>query len=403
MVEEAESSRLSGAAVRLELAGDRMAVLAAIRSDLGPDKPLGGQRIALCGHVTAETAVQVNTLVELGAELVWAASSTSTTDDDIAELVRRSGVVVHGRRGMSEEDLRLGALAALRAWPQGPTMVLDEGAVMIRALHGELADVPAPVLASEKTPDGLTVLEDLDKLRFPVVKSDESFGKHAVDNPHGTAQSLVETIATVSGRMLAGKVFVVAGYGRVGTGVAAKARGLGARVIVTEVDATRALLAVLDGFEVLPMAKAAAVGDFFCTVTGAAGVIHREHFAVMKSGAVLANGGHLPVELDVAALYGMTKRQPLSPQGTEILELDDGRKLTLLGGGNIVNLAAGRGNASEVMDVTFASQVLALLNVLPQASALAPGLHPLPPECDEYVARALASSLGIDLSADEDS
>jgi adenosylhomocysteinase len=403
MVEEAESSRLSGAAVRLELAGDRMAVLAAIRSDLGPDKPLGGQRIALCGHVTAETAVQVNTLVELGAELVWAASSTSTTDDDIAELVRRSGVVVHGRRGMSDEDLRLGALAALRAWPQGPTMVLDEGAVMIRALHGELGDVPAPVLASEKTPDGLTVLEDLDELRFPVVKSDESFGKHAVDNPHGTAQSLVETIATVSGRMLAGKVFVVAGYGRVGTGVAAKARGLGARVIVTEVDATRALLAVLDGFEVLPMAKAAAVGDFFCTVTGAAGVIGREHFAVMKSGAVLANGGHLPVELDVAALYGMTKRQPLSPQGTEILELEDGRKLTLLGGGNIVNLAAGRGNASEVMDVTFASQVLALLNVLPQASELEPGLHPLPPECDEYVARALASSLGIDLSADEDS
>jgi adenosylhomocysteinase len=402
MSTDTATSELTAAVVRLEQATDQMVVLATIRRDFGPDKPLAGHRIALCGHVTAETAVQVHTLVELGAEVVWSASSTSTTDDHIAELVRQTGVTVHGRRGMPETELRQGARAALLAWPQGPTLVLDEGAVLISALHRDLLEVPAPVLATEKTPDGLAAIAKMGPLRFPVVKSDESFGKDAVDNPHGTAQSVVETIATVSGRMLAGKVFVVAGYGRLGSGVASKARGLGARVVVTEVDATKALLAVLDGFEVLPMAKAAVIGDFFCTVTGAPGVIRRGHLMAMKSGAVLANGGHLPWEIDVDALHDMAVCRPKSPRGTEILGMPDGRRLHLIGGGQIVNLSAGRGNASEVMDITFASQVLALHLALRKASGLAPGTHPLPREADEYVADALASALGIDLAAGQD-
>jgi adenosylhomocysteinase len=398
----AGTAELAGAAVRLAQAAEYMPVLAAIRRDFASGAPLAGQRVALCGHVTAEGAVQVQTLQELGARVVWCASSTSTTDSGIVELARRFGVIVHGSRGMSEDDLRRGAGAALQAWPDGPTLVLDEGAVLISALHGDLAGVPAPVLAAEKTPDGLAVLGRLGPLRFPVIKSDESFGKAAVDNPHGTAQSLVETIMAVSRRLLAGKVFVVAGYGRVGSGVAAKARGLGARVIVTEIDPVRALLAVLDGFEVRPMGEAAVVGDFFCTVTGASAVIRREHFLVMKSGAVVANGGHRPWEIDLADLYALSARRESAPDGVAILDFPDGRHLQLIGDGHIANLTAGRGNVSEVMDVTFASQVLALQVALHRAADLPPGLHPLPPACDEYVAAALAAALGIDLSAGHD-
>ncbi|MET8759453.1 adenosylhomocysteinase [Lentzea sp. NPDC004782] len=382
--------------VKLDTATARMPVLAAIRREFGEVAPLNGHRIALCGHVTAETAVQVRTLLALGAEIAWCASSTTTTDEEIAAAMRQDGVAVHGKRGMSEADLLHGAHQVLSVWPEGPTLVLDEGAVLISALHRDFAHLPAPVLATEKTPDGLAALAEV-ALRFPVIKSDESFGKDAVDNPHGTAQSLVETIATVSARLLAGKVFVVAGHGRVGSGVAQKARGLGARVVVTEVSATKALLAVLNGYEVLPMREAAKIGDFFCTVTGKPGVIGRDDLLAMKSGAVLANGGHLPWEIDQDALDALTaERRELAP-GLEELRLSNGRTVELLGGGHIVNLSAGRGNASEVMDVTFASQVLALQLVLPKAGDLAPGLHALPPECDEYVATALAKALGIEL------
>jgi adenosylhomocysteinase len=375
-----------------------MPVLAAIRREFGPDAPLEGQRIALCGHVTAETAVQVDTLRALGAEVVWCSSSTATTDTEVAEAVRKSGVVVHGWRGMSQGELRQCACEALRAWPHGPTLVIDEGALLITALHDKLVDVPAPMLATEKTPEGLARVADLGPLLFPIIKADESFGKDVVDNPHGTAQSLLETIATVSGRLLAGKTFVVAGYGRVGSGLAAKARGLGAQVVVTEVSATRALVAALNGYEVLPMAEAAKLGDFFCTITGRPRVIGRDHLLTMKDGAVLANGGHLPWEIDLAALRALTVSESRVAAGLERLQLSTGNTLELLGGGHTVNLSAGRGNASEVMDVTFASQVLALLFALPHAAELSSEVHPQPPACDDYVAQALASSLGIWLS-----
>lgn len=379
-----------------ERAAEQMPVLAAVTRDFAEHQPLRGHRIALCGHVTAETAVQVATLASLGAEIVWCASSATTTDEATATAVRASGVVVHGRRGMPVEELHQGVRDVLRHWSDGPTMVLDEGAMLIGALHGELAHLPAPVLATEKTPDGLAELEGV-HLRFPVIKSDESFGKDAVDNPHGTAQSLVETITTVSARLLAGKVFVVAGFGRVGSGVAAKARGLGARVIVTEVSATRALLATLDGYEVLPMREAAELGDFVCTVTGRPGVLGRQSLAVLKDGAVLANGGHLPWEIDLDALEKLTTHRSEVRPGLERLTLRTGARIDLLGGGHIVNLSAGRGNSSEVMDVTFAGQVLALLLVLPKAAGLEAGLHPLPADCDDYVAGALARSWGIEL------
>lgn len=387
---------------RLTQATEQMSVLTRIREDHQVSKPLAGQRLALCGHITVETAVQVETLTALGAEVAWCASSTSTTDDRIAALMRDKGVQVSGERGMSEAKLRDGVERVLRHWPDGPTLVLDEGAMLIGALHTTMAHLPPPVLATEKTPDGLLELDRLARrtpLRFPVVKSDESFGKDIIDNPHGTAQSLVETIIAAGGRMLAGKVFVVAGYGRVGSGVAAKARGLGARVVITEVRPTRALIATLDGFEVLPMDEAARIGDLFCTVTGTSGVLRERHFGLLKSGAVLANGGHLPHEIDVVALDRLAlERTPAAHPGSEVLTLADKRRVYLIGGGNIANLAAGRGNASEVMDVTFASQVLVLCLSAKEAVDWPPGLRDLPPQCDEYVAAALARAMGIQLA-----
>ncbi|GGM53903.1 adenosylhomocysteinase [Longimycelium tulufanense] len=396
-------NRTRRAEPRLEVAMAQMPVLGAIREKFAADAPLSGHRLALCGHVTVETAVQVLTLVALGAEVAWCASSASTTDSDVAELIRDRGVGVHGWRGMSEDDLLRGARDVLATWPEGPTLVLDEGAVLITALHQGPEDAPRPVLATEKTPDGLAALDRLaarTPLRFPIIKSDESFGKEAVDNPHGTAQSLLETILAVSGRLLAGKVFVIAGYGRVGAGLAERARGLGARVIVTEVRPTRALLAALDGYDVVPMAEAAPLGDFFCTVTGAPRVLRGAHLARMRSGAVLANGGHRPWEIDLDELDALTVRRRPSGPGSEWHVLADGRQLQLIGGGSIANLSAGRGNASEVMDVTFASQVLALQLVLPRVAGLVPGLHPLPPECDDFVAAAFARALGITLPAE---
>ncbi|GAU66491.1 adenosylhomocysteinase [Streptomyces sp. NBRC 110611] len=393
-------------AARLTQATEQMSVLARIREDHQVSRPLAGQRLALCGHLTVETAVQVQTLTALGAEVACCASSTSTTDDRVAALMRDKGLRVSGTRGMSEAELRDGVEAVLRHWPDGPTLVLDEGALLIDALHTTLARVPPPVLATEKTPDGLLELDRLARrtpLRFPVVKSDESFGKHVIDNPHGTAQSLLEAIMAASGRMLAGKVFVVAGYGRVGSGVAAKARGLGARVVVTEVRPTRALIAALDGFEVLPMDEAARIGDLICTVTGSSDVLRERHFGLLKNGAVLANGGHLPHEIDIPALDRLAlERAPAAHPGSEVLTLPGGRRVYLIGGGNIANLTAGRGNASEVMDVTFASQVLALCLSLKEAAGWPPGLHDLPPECDEYVAAALARAMGIPLGGGPD-
>ncbi|GGM54047.1 adenosylhomocysteinase [Longimycelium tulufanense] len=385
---------------RLERAVRHMPVLAGIRRAAGADRPLRGHRLALCGPLTVERALQATTLVDLGADAAWCASGAETAED-VAELARRAGVPVHGWRAGSVRDRRRAARDVLRSWPRGPTLVLDEDAVLLTALHQECADLPVPLLALETMRGGVEALVRLGPLRLPVIHGGEWFGRDLVDGPHGTAQSLVGTIAAVSGRMVAGKVFVVAGYGRVGSGVAARARGLGARVVVTEVSATRALLAALDGFDVLPMASAASIGDVFCTVTGVPKVIRRSHLLAMHSGAVLVNGGHLPWEIDLDALYDMTVRWPRSPCGVEILRLSDGTELHLIAGGHPAHLVAGAGTAAEVADVTLASQVLALRLVLPEAATLSPGIHPLPPAIDENVATALATAMGIEFTAGE--
>jgi adenosylhomocysteinase len=384
---------------RLAWATAQMPVLASLREELGPGGPLRGQRVALCAHLTAETAVQVLTLRALGADVACCASNPATADDGMVAELRARQVVVFGRRGMDAAEWRSLAGAALRAWPEGPSLVADEGAFLLAALAADHAELAGSTRgATEKTPAGARRARDLaasGRLGFPVLDVDSGFAKHELDNSAGAPESIVESIGRVSGRLIAGKTFVVAGYGPVGAGIAQRARGLGAEVIVTEVRPTRALLAVLNGFDVMPMAVAVSRADFVCTVTGAAGALAAGHLDRVRDGAVLANGGHDPWEIDLDGLNARVARRVEVGPGNERLELNDGRAVHLLAGGETVNLAAGRGNPSEVMDGAFAIQVLGLVHLAGEGSSLPPGVHPVPARYDDLVAGRLAAAMGL--------
>lgn len=393
------STRPAEAGDRLTWAMAQMPVLASLRDELGPGRPLGGHRIALCAHLTAETAVQVVTLRALGAEVACCASSPATVDDGVVAELRARQVTVFGRRAMDEAEWRSGTDGALRAWAEGPTLIADEGAELVPALLDDHADLAAATVgATEKTPAGARRARELaeaGRLPFPVLAVDTGFAKHELDNSTGTGQSIVEAIMRVSRRLLAGKTFVVAGYGPVGAGIAQRVRGMGAEVIVTEARPTRALLAVLNGFDVMPMADAAARADFICTVTGVPRVVAGDHLDRLRNDVVLVNGGHHPWEIDLEALDRRVSRRTEVHPGNERLELDDGRAVHLLAGGHTVNLAAGAGNASEVMDGTFATQVLALVHLADPVHALPPGVHPIPERYDDVVAGKLADAMGL--------
>jgi adenosylhomocysteinase len=389
-------SPASDAQQRLERAARDMPVLAAIARRSSADAPLKGHRIALCGHITEATSIQVRTLSSLGADIAWCASSTSTTDDAICALMGNEVSVISGARGMSDDDLHAGVRRVLAYWPDGPTLILDEGARLIAQLHLDNASGAQVRIAAEKTPEGIKVIEDLGKgLKMPVLMSDMSIGKRLVDNPHGTSQSLLQTIVNVSQGLIAGKTLLVCGFGRVGAGVAQKARGFGARVLVAEIRPTRALMATLSGFETLPLDEALPQAEIVLTVTGQPGVIAGSRFARLRNGAVLVNGGHLPLEIDVLALTEASENAPYA-FGLTQHRFEDGRTVYLMAGGNIANLSVGSGNPNGVMDTTFSSQVLGLLSAAD--GTLDPGLYPLPEESEREVARLIAESLGIDTS-----
>ena len=383
---------LDEARQRLERAAFEMPVLAAIAETYAPEKPLQGERLALCGHVTEATSVQVRTLRALGAEIAWCASSQSTTDDAVKGVMSGEIDLLTGHRGMSEEDLVAGVAKVLQHWEKGPTLVLDEGARLIEPLQARPGEIK---LAAEKTPEGIQVVESLD-LQFPVLMSDMSLGKRLVDNPHGTSQSLIQTVMNVGRCLLAGKTVLVCGYGRVGAGLAEKARGLGARVSIAEVRPTRALMATLSGFEVRPVNKALNEAQIVITVTGEPGSIGRDQFAHLRDGVLLVNGGHLSTEIDVSALKKAAKAEPFA-EGIGGYRFEDGRCVYLMADGHIANLAVGAGNPNEVMDTTFASQVMAL--IIGRTDVPKPGLHALPEESEDHIARLIAQSLGVDVSA----
>ena len=380
---------------RADFAQHAMPVLARLRSRFADERPLDGLVVAACMHVTAETAVLVRTLTAGGATVHLAACNPLSTQDDVAAALAVDGVGVHARHGIN----RAGYAAHLRAvLAAGPQLVLDDGCDLVGLLHAEPALLQGVRAACEETPTGVLRLRQMaadGALRLPVVAVNDTATQLLVANRHGTGQSTLDAVMRSTGVLLAGTTVVVAGYGWCGSGVASRARGLGASVVVTEVDPHRALEAILDGHRVLPMTEAARVGDVFVTATGNSDVLTAQHFAVMKDGAVLANVGHFDVEVDVAALAAAAVEiQRVRPQ-VDAHVMADGRRLLLLAEGRLANLAAAEGHPPAVMDVSFALQALTLEWLV--GVSLEPGVHEVPATLDTEVARARLEAVGVGL------
>lgn len=384
---------------RVEYAERAMPVLALLRERFAAERPLAGVRVSACAHVTPETAALARTLVAGGAELQVAASNPLSTQDDVAAALVEDGVGVHARHGVD----RAGYAADLRAaLEHRPHLVLDDGCDLVQVLHSDRTDLLGEVRAGgEQTSTGVLRLRQMaadGALRLPMAAVNDTPMQLLVANRHGTGQSTLDAVMRATGALLAGTVVVVAGYGWCGSGIAARARGLGAQVVVTEVEPRRALEAVLDGHRVLPMADAAPLGDVFVTSTGDRDVLTAEHFAVMKDGAVLANAGHFDVEVDVVGLAAeaVAVHRGVRPQ-VDAYELPDGRRLLLLAEGRLANLAAGEGHPASVMDISFAVQALTVEWLA--GAALDPGVHEVPAAIDDEVARTKLAALGVRLDA----
>jgi adenosylhomocysteinase len=387
---------LAGAGeARIEWADGQMPVLRSIRERFARERPLDGLVVGACLHVTSETANLVRTLAAGGADVTLCASNPFATQDDVAAALAAGGDEVHAVRGDDAEGwaARVAAVVA-----RGPRITLDDGADLLTAIHLARPDLLDGLLGgTEETTTGLVRLRALHaegKLACPVIAVNEAVTERFNDR-FGTGQSAIDGILRTTNLLLAGRTLVVLGYGWTGKGVALRADGLGASVIVCEVDPLRALEARMDGFEVMPALAAAERGDVFVTVTGGRGVLGAEHFARMKDGAVLANAGHFDVEIDVAALGDDVREvRPLVQQ-----YVLDGRRLNLLAGGRVVNLAAAEGHPAGVMDISFALQALAAEDLARRAGELAPGVHPVPEEIDRQVAALKLASLGVEIDA----
>jgi len=391
---------------RISYSQRSMPLLEALAARFRADRPFDGMTVAACLHVTAETAVLARTLRAGGAQVALAASNPLSTQDDIAAaLAAGDGVAVFARAGVDRRTyyehiaLALGAAGAT-----GPDLVIDDGGDLMNILHTERANMLDRVRGGcEGTTTGVLRLRRMaaeGALAFPVIAASDTPVKRLVDNTRGTGQSVIDGLLRASGVMLAGKVVVVAGFGACGTGIAECARGLGARVLVTEVDPVRALDAVLSGFRVLTLAEAAPIGEVFITATGTAEVITAEHMAMMRDGAILANAGHFDVEIDVRGLEALAAVvHPDVRPHTDMFELPDGRRLLLLAEGRVVNLVAADGHPPEVMDLAFGIEALALAWLAGNAEKLTPDVHPVPPDIDAEAARLVLAALGADIDS----
>jgi adenosylhomocysteinase len=388
-----------GGIARVEWADRQMPVLAAIRERFDRERPLDGLRISACLHVTTETANLARTLAAGGADVVLCASNPlSTQDDAAAALVEAYGISVFAIRGEDNETYYSHIEAAVDHRPQ---LTMDDGADVIGVLHKERRDqLPEIIGGTEETTTGvirLRALEAQGDLAFPIVAVNEAKTKHLFDNRYGTGQSTIDGIVRATNVLLAGRRFVVAGYGWTGRGVALRARGLGAHVIVTEVDPVRALEALMDGYEVLPMERAAEVGDLFCTATGDKNVIGRTALERMKDGAILSNTGHFNVEIDIPGLRELAVSVREARPNVEEFTLADGRRLYLIGEGRLVNLAAAEGHPASVMDMSFANQALSAEYVVAHADELEPRVYVVPEEIDREIARLKLDSMGVEI------
>jgi adenosylhomocysteinase len=383
--------------IRIEWADRQMPVLAAIRERFERERPLEGCRISACLHVTTETANLARTLAAGGADVVLCASNPLSTQDDVAAaLVREYGISVFAIRGEDNDTYYSHIEAAV---DHRPKLTMDDGADVIGYLHAKRRDQLAEILGgTEETTTGvirLRALEAQGDLRFPIVAVNEAKTKHLFDNRYGTGQSTIDGIVRATNVLLAGRRLVVAGYGWCGKGIAMRAHGMGAHVVVTEVDPLRALEAAMDGFEVMPMDRAAEVGDIFVTVTGDKAVITRAHLERMKDGAILANSGHFNVEIELPALRELAVESRTTRADVEEFALADGRRLYLIGEGRLVNLAAAEGHPAAVMDMSFANQALSAEFVVEHAAELEPKVYTVPDEIDREIARLKLESMGV--------
>ncbi|MGQ0669959.1 MAG: adenosylhomocysteinase [Actinomycetota bacterium] len=386
---------------RIEWASGEMGVLALVRERFEKERPLEGIRIGACLHVTTETANLVETLKAGGAEVALCASNPLSTQDDVAAaLCDQSGIDVYAIKGEDNETYYGHIRAVLDHHPQ---ITMDDGADLVGVLHKERPEQLAEVVGgTEETTTGVIRLRAMagdGALRYPIVSVNDANTKHLFDNRFGTGQSTIDAIMRSTNLLLAGRTVVVCGYGMCGRGVASRARGMGAKVVVTEVEALPALEAAMEGYAVMPLREAARLGDVFVTVTGDTSVIRREHLEVMKDGAVMANAGHFDVEIDKATLADMAVETRRIREFVDEYRLEDGRRLHLLAEGRLVNLAAAEGHPAAVMDMSFANQALAVEWVVRQAGTLGPAVHPVPAEIDAEVARLKLRAMGIEIDA----
>jgi adenosylhomocysteinase len=382
---------------RIDWAAREMPVLRLIRERFAEERPLKGLTIAACLHVTSETANLMHTLQEGGAEVVLTASNPLSTQDDVAaSLATHFEIPVFAIKGEDNVTYYKHINAAL---DYKPNMTMDDGADLVSTLHKDRRELLEHVIGgTEETTTGVIRLRAMaadGALVFPVIAVNDAMTKHFFDNRYGTGQSTIDGIVRSTNILLAGKNFVVAGYGWCGRGLAMRARGMGANVIVTEVDPLPALEAVMDGFRVMPMAEAAGIGDIFVTLTGDINVIDSQHFAAMKDGAIVANSGHFNVEINIPALQAMSVDKRLVRPFVEQYELRDGRRLHLLGEGRLINLAAAEGHPASVMDMSFANQALSLEYMARNADSLTNRVYSVPEEIDKDIALLKLEAMGV--------
>ena len=383
--------------LRIEWAGQSMPVLNIIRDRFEKEKPLKGVRIAACLHVTTETAALMETLKAGGADVAICASNPLSTQDDVAaSLVKNSDIPVFAIKGEDHDTYYSHIRSVLKIKPM---ITMDDGADLVSTLHSEKKDlIPSILAGTEETTTGVIRLRSMAKdkvLGYPIIAVNDAKTKHFFDNRYGTGQSTIDGIIRATNRLLAGSAFVVCGYGWCGRGVANRARGMGARVIITEVDPLKSLEAVMDGYAVMPMEEAARIGDIYCTLTGNIHVIRKEHFLKMKDGAIVSNSGHFNVELDLDGLAEVTEKRRMLREYVEEYTLANGKRVYVLGEGRLINLAAAEGHPSSVMDMSFANQALSAEYIAKHHSQMRKEVYPVPEEIDRRIALMKLRSMGI--------
>jgi len=397
--EISDSSLAATGKKRIEWADRNMPVLAQIRERFAREKPFKGIRFSACMHVTTETANLMRTLEAGGAQLALCASNPLSTQDDVAaSLVHDFGISVFAKKGIDRDGYYRHINAALDI---APNQVFDDGCDLVNTLHTTRTELLTEVAGGcEETTTGVFRLSQMAKdgaLKFPMIAVNDTDTKHMFDNRYGTGQSTMDAIFRATNQLIAGKVFVVAGFGYCGKGVADRARGLGAEVVITEVDPTKALDALMQGYRVMPMKAAAKIGDIFITVTGNRTIISKEHFEVMKDGVIMANAGHFNIEIDVEWLEKNAKKNPQIRHATDEYQLANGNRILLIAEGRLVNLGAAEGSPAAVLDMSFANQALAAEWLLKEAGKLKPGVHEVPKVIDKEIARLKLKSMGAEI------